>query len=96
VAYTDLMIGVLYSELGEHERAAGHLQQALAFAEALGDPRWEAYGLLNLGVIALARGAHDEARHHLGQSLAMYERAGDRHGASRVRHVVAGILESGS
>jgi hypothetical protein len=84
------MIGVLCSEFGEHERAAGHVQQALAFAQALGDPRWEAYGLLNLAVIALARGAHDEARHHLGQSLAMYERAGDRHGASRVRHVLAG------
>jgi tetratricopeptide (TPR) repeat protein/transcriptional regulator with XRE-family HTH domain len=96
VAYTDLMIGVLCSELGEHERAAGHLQQALAFAQALGDPRWEAYGLLNLGVITLARGSHDEARHHLGQSLVMYERAGDRHGASRVRHVLAGTLESDS
>jgi tetratricopeptide (TPR) repeat protein/transcriptional regulator with XRE-family HTH domain len=91
VAYTDLMIGVLCSELGEHERAADHVQQALVFAQALGDPRWEAYGLLNLGVITLAGGAHDEARHHLGQSLAMYERAGDRHGASRVRHVLAGI-----
>jgi tetratricopeptide (TPR) repeat protein/transcriptional regulator with XRE-family HTH domain len=90
VAYTDLMIGVLYSDLGEHARAAGHLRQALAFAQALGDPRWEAYGLLNLGVIALARGTHDEARHHLGQSLVMYERAGDRHGASRVRRVLAG------
>jgi len=90
VAYTDLMIGVLYSDLGEHARAAGHLQQALAFAQALGDPRWEAYGLLNLGVIAQARGAHDEARHHLGQSLVMYDRAGDRHGASRVRRVLAG------
>jgi len=94
VAYADIMIGVLRSELGEHERAAANLQQALAFAQALGDPRWEAYVLLNLGVIALARGSHDEARHHLGQSLAMYERAGDRHGASRVRHVLAGTLES--
>jgi tetratricopeptide (TPR) repeat protein len=96
VAYTDLMIGALCSELGEHERAAGHVQQALAFAQALGDPRWEAYGLLNLGVIALARGSHDEARHHLGQSLVMYERAGDRHGASRARHVLASTSESES
>jgi tetratricopeptide (TPR) repeat protein len=90
------MIGVLYSDLGEHARAASHLQRALAFAQALGDPRWEACGLLNLGVIALARGAHDEARHHLGQSLVMYERAGDRHGASRVCHVLAGTLEGES
>jgi hypothetical protein len=47
-------------------------------------------------VIALARGSHDDARHHLGRSLAMYERAGDRNGASRVGHVLAGILESKS
>src|SRR5262249_8355053 len=56
VAYADLMIGILHSELGEHERADDHLQQALAFAQALGDPRWEAYGLLNLGLAAHARG----------------------------------------
>src|SRR5215831_14315455 len=91
VAYADLMIGILHSELGEHERADDHLQQALAFAQALGDPRWEAYGLLNLGLAAQARGSHDDARRRLSRSLAMFEQAGDRHGASRVRRVLAGI-----
>ena len=50
VAYADLLIGILHSELGEHELATGHLQQALAFAQALGDPRWEAYAHLHLGL----------------------------------------------
>ena len=91
VAYADLMIGILHSELGEHERADDHLQQALAFAQALGDPRWEAYGLFNLGLAAQARGSHDDARRRLSRSLAMFEQAGDRHGALRVRRVLAGI-----
>jgi len=94
VAYADLMIGILYRELGDHERATDHLQHALEFAQALGDPRWEAYTFLNLGLTAHARGSEDEARHQLGQSQAMFEQAGDRHGASRVRLVLAGIRES--
>jgi len=94
VAYADLMIGILYRELGEHERATDHLQRALEFTQTLGDPRWEAYAFLNLGLTAQARGSEDEARHQLGQSQAMFEQAGDRHGASRVRHVLAGIRES--
>jgi transcriptional regulator with XRE-family HTH domain/tetratricopeptide (TPR) repeat protein len=94
VAYADLMIGILYRELGEHERATYHLQQALEFAQTLGDPRWEAYAFLNLGLTAQARGSEDEARHQLGQSQAMFEQAGDRQGASRIRLVLAGVRES--
>src|SRR5262249_39719069 len=61
VAYTDLMIGILCNERGEYDRAANHLQQALAFAQGLGDPRWEAYAWLNLAVVAQGRGLWDEA-----------------------------------
>jgi hypothetical protein len=50
VAYTELMIGIMYSERGEFDRAAGYLQKALTFAQSLGDPRWEAYALLNVAV----------------------------------------------
>jgi hypothetical protein len=37
------MIGIVCSERGEFDWAAHHLDQALTFAQALGDPRWEAY-----------------------------------------------------
>src|SRR5262249_34375208 len=57
VAYADLMIGILCAEAGDHQQVAGHLQQALAFAQTLGDPRWEAYGLFYLGLTAQAQGA---------------------------------------
>jgi DNA-binding SARP family transcriptional activator/transcriptional regulator with XRE-family HTH domain len=93
VGYTDLVLGILRHERGEYEQATDHLQQALAFARTLGDPRWQAYALLNLGVAAHGRGLHDQAHQHLEQSLAMFEQAGDRHGASRARHVIAGLLE---
>ena len=56
VAYTDLMMGIMYSERGEFDEAADHLEQALTFAQSLGDRRWEAYGLLNLAVAAQGRG----------------------------------------
>ena len=88
------MIGILHSELGEHERATGHLQRALVFAQALGDPRWEAYAHLQLGLTAQAQGSYDVARRYLGRSLAMFEQAGDRRGASRVRDALAGTRES--
>src|SRR5262249_61852333 len=94
VAYADLMIGILYRELGEHERATDHLQRALEFTQTLGDPRWEAYAFLNLGLTAQARGSEYEARHQLGQSQAMFEQAGDLDGSSRARHVLAGIRQS--
>ena len=94
VAYADLLMGILHSELGEYERAAGHLQQALAFTQALGDSRWGAYAHLYLGLTAQAQGSHDDARRHLGQSVAMFEQAGDRRGASRVRHALAGTRDS--
>jgi hypothetical protein len=72
--YTDLVLGIL--------------RQALAFAQTLGDPRWEAYGLLHLGMTARARSRHDQARRHLERSLRLFEQAGDRHGASRARQVI--------
>jgi tetratricopeptide (TPR) repeat protein len=94
VAYTDLMIGILYTEQGEYGRAEDHLRQALALADALGDPRWQAYGLLNLGATAQARGSYKEAHRYLEQSLALFERARDQHGASRSRHILAGLSEN--
>jgi len=94
VAYADLMIGILCNEQGEHERARDHLQQALAFAQALGDPRWEAYVLLNLGATAQAGGSHDEAFRYVEQSLALFEQARDQHGTARSRHMLAGLYEN--
>src|SRR5262249_57132831 len=61
VAYADLMIGILHSELGEHERADDHLQQALALAQALGDPPSEAYRLFHHGLAAPTPGSHHDS-----------------------------------
>ena len=91
VAYTDLMIGIVCSERGEFDRAANHLEQALTFAQALGDPRWEAYALLNLAMAAQGRGLRDEARRDLEQSLAMFQDAGDRQGTRNARQLIAGL-----
>jgi tetratricopeptide (TPR) repeat protein len=92
-AYSDLMIGILCGEAGDYDRAACHLRLALAFAQALGDPRWEAYVLLNLAVTAHACGTHDEARQHAERSLDMFQQAGDREGASRAIRLIAALRE---
>jgi tetratricopeptide (TPR) repeat protein len=77
------MIGMVCSERGEFDWAANYLEQALTFAQALGDPRWEAYALLNLAMAAQGRGLRDEARRDLEQSLAMFQQAGDWQGTRR-------------
>ena len=94
VAYTDLMMGIMYSERGEFDEAADHLEQALAFAQSLGDPRWEAYGLLNLAVAAQGRGLQDEARRDLERSLDMFQQAGDRQGTRLAGQMLAGLGEA--
>jgi tetratricopeptide (TPR) repeat protein len=93
VAYTDLMIGILWNERGEHDLAAHHLEHALTFAQALGDPRWQAYGLLNLAVAAQGRGLQRQAHRDLEQSLAMFQQAGDRQGTHFARQLIADLGE---
>ena len=87
VAYTNLMIGIMYSERGEFDRAAEYLEHALTFAQSLGDPRWEGYGLLNLAVAAQGRGLQDEARRDLERSLEMFQQADDRQGIRLARQL---------
>src|SRR5262249_26077996 len=94
VAYTDLMIGILCSERGEFDRAAHHLQQALTFAQGLGDPRWEAYGLLNLAVAAHRRGLRDEARRDVDRSLALFQQVGDWQGTRQAGRLIAALGEA--
>ena len=94
VAYTDLMIGIMYSERGQFDQAADHLEQAVKFAQSLGDPRWEAYGLLNLAVAAQGRGLADEARRDLARSLDMFQQAGDRQGTRIARQLIADLDEA--
>ena len=94
VGYTDLMIGILCSERGEYDRAADHLQQALAFAQGLGDPRWEAYVLLNLAVAAQGRGLQEEAREDVDRSLAMFQQVGDWQGTRQAGRLIAALGEA--
>jgi tetratricopeptide (TPR) repeat protein len=91
VAYTELLIGIRYSERSEFDRAAEYLERALKFAQSLGDPRWEAYAWLNLAVAAQGRGSHDEARRDLERSLSMFQQAGDGQGSGLVRQLLVNL-----
>jgi tetratricopeptide (TPR) repeat protein len=84
----------LCSERGEYDRAAHHLQQALAFAQWLGDPRWEAYALLNLAVAAQGRGLREEAREDVDRSLVMFQQVGDWQGTGQAGRLIAALGEA--
>jgi tetratricopeptide (TPR) repeat protein len=85
------LIGIMYRERGEFDRAAEYLERALKFAQSLGDPRWEAYAWLNLAVAAQERGSHDEARRGLERSLAMFQQAGDGQGTRLARQLIVNL-----
>ena len=56
VAYTDLMMGIMYSERGEFDRGRRSSRAGAGLRAVTGRPRWEAYALLNLAVAAQGRG----------------------------------------
>jgi len=65
----------------------------MVFARTLGDPRWEAYGLLNLALTNHARGAPGQAHARLQQSLSMFAQADDPKGASRAHGLLFFLAE---
>jgi DNA-binding SARP family transcriptional activator len=62
---------------GDPLRAEAVAAQALAHAEAAGDPRSVAAARNAEGMLATARGRHDVALEHFGASLALAEEVGD-------------------
>jgi DNA-binding CsgD family transcriptional regulator len=64
VGYTELV-------LGNHDRATGLLEEALALSEELGDRLSVAYGLMGLGIAARLRDDPKREKELLNQSLAI-------------------------
>ena len=53
--------GWLFCDIGEHERAALHFEQALTVNRAMGAATWVAHTLYDYGRMLRMRGRHDEA-----------------------------------
>jgi tetratricopeptide (TPR) repeat protein len=72
--------GLVHWFLGEHEQAAGVLEESLALFKGLGRERDVARTLQYLAVANESRGRHAEALRLIAESAALHLRTGDEHG----------------
>jgi predicted ATPase len=72
--------GLVHWFLGEHEQAAGVLEESLDLFRKLGDKRSLARALQYLAVVSESRGRHAEAQRLVGESASLYLKLGDEHG----------------
>ncbi len=84
-------LGAAYNELGDHEAALRHYQQAAELRKKIGDDRGYAITLRNLADIYTVRGEGAKAEELLGEGLAILERIGDRTGIADL-HNAFGVL----
>lgn len=73
-------LGMIYTDLGDYDRAFGCHREQLAYAEATGDLHLAALAASNLGYLYDWRGDHDRAGKFHQQQLALFLRMGDKWG----------------
>jgi tetratricopeptide (TPR) repeat protein len=75
-----LLLGNVYSDLGEKQKALEYYTQALAISQALGDRSGEATSLNNIGKVHDDLGEKQKALEYYTQALAIIRAVGDRDG----------------
>ena len=78
-------IGLVYSALGEKQKALDYYNQALPIRRAVGDSGGEATTLSNIGVVYSALGAKQKALDFYNQALPIYRAVGDSEALRRNR-----------
>ncbi|MEG4057624.1 MULTISPECIES: CHAT domain-containing tetratricopeptide repeat protein [unclassified Microcoleus] len=73
-------IGLVYSDLGEKQKALEYYSQSLPLRRAVGDRRGEATTLSNIGTVYSELGEKQKALEYYSQSLPLYRAVGDRGG----------------
>ncbi len=71
-------IGLLYSDLGEKQKALEYYSQSLPLFRAVGNRRGEATTLSNIGVVYAALGEKQKGLEYYNQSLPLTRAVGDR------------------
>lgn len=79
-AETHAKIGNSYLELGNYPKALAAFEQALHFAPASKNPKWESDLLIRAGSIQSRIGQHAEAQNKLNRGLAIKRELGDSTG----------------
>jgi tetratricopeptide (TPR) repeat protein len=77
-AFTLNNIGLVYSELGEQQKALEYYSQSLPLTRAVGDHGGEAVALTNIGSVYSALGEQQKALEYYSQSLPLSRVVGDR------------------
>jgi CHAT domain-containing protein len=73
-----LVLGKVYDDLGEKQKALEYYSQSLPLRRALGDRSGEAIALNNIGKVYSDLGEKQKGLEYLGQSLPLFRAVGDR------------------
>ena len=71
-------LGIVYSSLGQYDKAKASLEAALAISREMGDKQNEGKFLSNLGIVYKALGQYDKAKASYEASLVIYREIGDK------------------
>ncbi|MEG4072146.1 CHAT domain-containing protein [Microcoleus sp. Pol14C2] len=82
-ARTLISIGIVYSDLGEKQKALEYYNQSLLPSRAVGDRGGEAFTLFSIGLAYSALGEKQKALEYYSQSLPLFRAVGDRSGEAR-------------
>jgi predicted ATPase/DNA-binding SARP family transcriptional activator/Tfp pilus assembly protein PilF len=93
LANANFLLGLVYRDTGELERANHQFGKALRLARKGGEAFFEARALQNLGVIAESKGAFDKAERRYRQGIAVYRQAEERYGLAMGLSDLGGLLE---
>jgi Uncharacterized protein conserved in bacteria len=79
-----LVLGRIYSDLGEQQKALEYYNQSLPLFRATGDAKAEATTLNNIAAVYSELGENQKAGEYLSQSLLLFRAVGDRHGEASI------------
>ncbi|MGB8685888.1 MAG: CHAT domain-containing tetratricopeptide repeat protein [Microcoleus sp.] len=79
-----LVIGRIYSDLGEQQKALEYYNQSLPLFRATGDAEAEATTLNNIAAVYSELGEKQKALEYLSQSLPLFRAVADRHGEASI------------
>jgi tetratricopeptide (TPR) repeat protein len=87
------LLGMVYKDKGEWERAIEYYERSLAIKEKVGDEHGMAPALNNLGSVYKAKGEWERAIEYFERSLAIWEKVGDEHGMASTLNNLGSVYQ---
>jgi tetratricopeptide (TPR) repeat protein len=86
------VLGIALDQVGEHDRAASLLREAIADFQRSANPKGEAGARTSLAILLAGRNQPKEARAEYQSALDLFQRVGDRGGTAAVYSNIANLL----